>query len=60
MAKTQGGRYSDYGIAPLYPSGSKNDDMAYAAAWLYRAVGDQAYLDQAKGFWNQSRVDGNL
>ena len=60
MGKSQGGRYSDYGIDALYPSGSKNDDMAYAAAWLYRATKDATYLNQAISFYDQARADGNL
>lgn len=48
------GMYSGYGIAPLYPSSSYLDDLTSAAAQLFAATGEAAYLTQAKQFWAQS------
>ncbi|KAK9858827.1 hypothetical protein WJX84_008301, partial [Apatococcus fuscideae] len=54
------GKYSAYGIDQLYPSSNFYDDLSYAAAWLYRATGQQNYLNDAENFWNQAHViDGN-
>jgi hypothetical protein len=36
-----------------YPSVSMYDDLAYAAAWLYMATGQQSYLDSAVKFYRQ-------
>jgi hypothetical protein len=36
-----------------YPSVSLYDDLAYAAAWLYMATGQQSYLDSAVRFYSQ-------
>ncbi|KAK9830377.1 hypothetical protein WJX72_011403 [[Myrmecia] bisecta] len=37
----------------LYPSTTYLDDLAYAAAWMYRATNEKPFLDAAKGFLTQ-------
>jgi endoglucanase len=34
-----------------YPSSSKYDDLAWAAAWLFKATGTSAYLSEAELFY---------
>ncbi len=44
---------SNQGIAPFqsfYPSSSYKDDLAWAAAWLYKATGESKYLTDAEKF----------
>lgn len=55
-AKTVPGVHSDYYQWALtaYPSyNGWEDQLAWAAAWLYRATGNADYLDEAYGFWNR-------
>lgn len=47
-------------VDQLYPSGSYNDDLAYAAIWMYKITNDTKYLDDAKMWWSKARDDGNL
>ncbi|KAI3430666.1 hypothetical protein D9Q98_005258 [Chlorella vulgaris] len=46
------GKYSASLPGPtyVYPSYNFEDDLAYAAAWLYRATGEAAYLTAARGY----------
>lgn len=47
------GRYSDYyksATASIYPSSDSADDMAWAAAWLYRATGNTDFLAAAERY----------
>ncbi|KAK9826822.1 hypothetical protein WJX81_004238 [Elliptochloris bilobata] len=36
-----------------YNSTSYRDDLAWAASWMYKATGDQAYLADAYSYWTQ-------
>ena len=54
------GTYNNYVTDQLYPSGSYNDDLAYAAAWIYRMTGTMDFWRQAEKWWSKSRDDGNL
>lgn len=48
------GYYANYvESGKRYPSVSMYDDLAYAAAWLYTATGQQSYLDSAVKFYSQ-------
>jgi endoglucanase len=38
----------------VYPSSTFYDDLAWAAAWLYRATENEAYLADAETFWATS------
>lgn len=42
----------------FYTSSSYEDDMAWAAAWLYKATGEASYLSDAKQFLKDSK--GNV
>ena len=35
-----------------------NDELVWAAAWLYKATGDAAYLDKAKQYYNDFNIAG--
>lgn len=51
-----GGKYSSYYTEvtrATYPSNDNQDDLAFAAGWLYRITGDRTYLDKALEHWNQ-------
>ena len=57
MAKKKEGRYSDYYKDVTYttfPSTDYLDNQAWAAAWLYRATKNKAYLTDAQSFWERS------
>ncbi len=44
---------SNYGLSQgqgFYTSSSYQDDLAWAASWLYKATGDASYLSDAEGF----------
>ncbi len=41
------------GPTSAYPSTDWTDDMAWGAAWLYRATGDASYLASALTYWNR-------
>lgn len=56
MATDQEGFYSSYGIEPNYPSTSYLDDLAYAAAWLYKATHAYEYLRDAHSYWVRSHA----
>jgi len=38
----------------FYPSTSYTDELAWAAAWLYRATGDGDYLTEAEAYWSNN------
>lgn len=40
-------------MVAYYNSSSYRDDLAWAAAWMYRATGDGAYLNDAYTFWTE-------
>ena len=54
------GTYTNYVTDQLYPSGSYNDDLAYAAAWMYRVTGSISFWTEAESWWSKARDDGNL
>ena len=39
-----------------YNSTSFRDDLAWAAAWMYKATGDTDYLGDAYGFWDTHKM----
>lgn len=43
----------------IYTSTTYLDKLAYAAAWLNRATGDEAYLQQAQSYFNQFMTDNS-
>jgi endoglucanase len=43
--------------ANLYSSQGYNDELAWAALWLYKVTGKSAYLDQAKGYYAKTKFD---
>jgi endoglucanase len=43
--------------ANLYSSQGYNDELAWAALWLYKVTGKSAYLDQAKGYYAKTKYD---
>ncbi|KAF0300354.1 Endoglucanase E-4 [Amphibalanus amphitrite] len=49
------GKYQDAipNAGKFYSSSGYGDELAWAAAWLYRATNDQTYLDKAKGFFQE-------
>jgi hypothetical protein len=54
------GKYSDsYQSATksIYASSDTADDMAWGAAWLWRATGDSAYVDAAVRYWDKKDWD---
>jgi endoglucanase len=42
-------------LAAVYPASAYLDDLAWAAAWLYVASGEEIYLKQARGLLEESR-----
>lgn len=53
---SSGGKYSSYFTEvtkSTYPSNDNQDDLAFAAGWLYRVTGDRSYLDKSLQHWNQ-------
>ncbi|GFR70539.1 endoglucanase [Elysia marginata] len=48
FAKSHRGVFT--GGAPFYGSSGDADEMCEGAMWLYKATGDQGYLNDAKGF----------
>ena len=54
------GKYSSYykaATASIYPSTAWQDDMAWAAYWLYRATGVKDYLNSSVYYWRQRQWD---
>lgn len=54
------GKYSNYyksATASIYESTDYQDDMAWGAAWLYRATGDRNYLEAALRYWSEKDWD---
>ncbi|KAF0293757.1 Endoglucanase E-4 [Amphibalanus amphitrite] len=49
------GKYQDsiWDAGNFYGSSGYGDELAWAAAWIYRATNDQTYLDKAKGFFQE-------
>ncbi len=56
MATDREGIYSSHGIEQSYPSDSYLDDLAFAAAWLYKATHAYEYLKAAHIFWARSHI----
>jgi hypothetical protein len=54
-AKTNTGKYSDVitDAQSYYPSSGFGDELAWSAAWLYKATGTSSYLTDATNFYNQ-------
>jgi len=52
------GKYSDSVLAarPFYPSEGYEDEVAWAAAWLYSATGQQAYLAEAEARYRKAEL----
>lgn len=52
------GKYSDSqpSVTYVYASSSFVDDLAYSAAWLFRATGEQSYLSAARGYLKRAQV----
>ena len=40
-------------LQSLYASSGYVDELAWAAAWLYKATGSQTYLNSARSYYNQ-------
>ena len=60
FAKTYKGKYSDSipDAGNFYNSFSGYyDELAWSAAWLYKATGEEAYLNDAETFYNQMQQD---
>ena len=57
FATNNEGKYSDYGIEQLYPSTTYLDDLAFAAAWMYKATGAYEYLADAHEYWDRSHKE---
>lgn len=41
-----------------YPSSHYHDELVWGALWLYRATGDQAYLDKAESYFSAQLESG--
>eukprot|EP00882_Tetradesmus_deserticola_P021987 GHRQ01023853.1.p1 GENE.GHRQ01023853.1~~GHRQ01023853.1.p1 ORF type:complete len:266 (-),score=107.89 GHRQ01023853.1:84-776(-) len=55
------GNYAKYvESGKRYPSVSMYDDLAYAAAWLYMATGQQSYLDNAVQFYSHTSAEKHV
>lgn len=57
------GKYSAYypsAVGSIYPSSDYIDDLAWAAAWLYKATGDETYLKDAEGFWKSDAQSADI
>ena len=55
QAEAKPGRYSDYytkQTKSIYPSTDYNDAHAWAAAWLFEATNNRAYLTKVAHAWN--------
>jgi len=54
------GKYQDSitDAQSFYGSSGYGDELAWAAAWLYRATQDNSYLDKAKGYFSEFSLDG--
>jgi hypothetical protein len=46
-------------IRELYPSSSYVDELAWGAAWLYRATNESKYLDDARNYYMQNQISLN-
>ena len=42
-------------LQSLYASTGYKDELAWAAAWLYKATGSATYLNAARSYYNQVR-----
>eukprot|EP00879_Flechtneria_rotunda_P009977 GHRR01010433.1.p1 GENE.GHRR01010433.1~~GHRR01010433.1.p1 ORF type:complete len:1225 (+),score=296.26 GHRR01010433.1:1011-4685(+) len=55
FAQKTKGLYSKYiESGKLYPSVSMYDDLSYAAVWLYKATGDEHYLNEAVAYYQKT------
>ena len=57
FASNYEGKYSAYGIEQTYPSTTYLDDLAFAAAWMYKATGSYEYLEDAREYWDRSHKE---
>jgi len=53
FANNYRGKYSESvpEASPFYTSWNENDEIVWAAAWLYKATGEQTYLTQAEALY---------
>ncbi|KAL4420827.1 hypothetical protein ABPG75_010483 [Micractinium tetrahymenae] len=61
FASTHEGKYSASQPGPtyVYPSTQFEDDLAFAAAWLYRATGEEPYLAAARKYLQRAQYQRN-
>lgn len=59
MAKKSPGLYSSHfkSATQIYPSSDWVDDMAWAAAWLFKATSKRAYLTESVEYWTKKYWD---
>jgi len=59
IGKSSPGVYSAHfrSATDIYPSTNWEDDMAWAAAWLYKATGRNKYLREAVKYWKKRYWD---
>lgn len=53
-------KYSNYyrsATASIYPSSDAQDDLAWAAYWLYRATGNRTYLQSSVNYYRKKSWD---
>lgn len=53
FAKNNNKSVATDGVSGFYSSEDWKDDMAFAAAWLYKATGESSYKSDAQGFVSQ-------
>ena len=53
--KNRGSYHTDGGtpVGPTYPAGPYEDELVWGALWLYKATGEQKYLDKAEAEYTQ-------
>jgi hypothetical protein len=51
--------FNNSGYTCLYRSSDFGDELAWSAAWLYRATNDISYLNDAKAFYTQYGLSNN-
>ncbi|KAL4451254.1 hypothetical protein ABPG77_009326 [Micractinium sp. CCAP 211/92] len=61
FASTYEGKYSASQPGPtyVYPSTQFEDDLAFAAAWLYRATGEEQFLAAARKYLQRAQYQRN-
>jgi endoglucanase len=59
MAKRSPGLYSTHykSATSIYPSSGWEDDVAWAATWLYKATSKEFYLDESNKYWSKRYWD---